>query len=359
MIDLRSDTVTKPTPEMRQAMAEAEVGDDVMGEDPTVNQREALAAEITGKEAAVFVASGTMANLCSLLAHTGRGDEVIVGHGSHIFVNEVASAAVVGGLQFQPMDDDSGHVTPAQVDEAIRGENVHWPRTRLVCLENTHNKAGGAVMDVAELEAVAELAHSRGLLAHLDGARLFNAATYLAVSAARLSAPFDSVYICLSKGLGAPVGSLTCGSREFIQRARKYRKMLGGGMRQAGIIAAAGIIALETMTKRLAEDHPTAGRIAEGIHDLPGIDLDLARVQTNILRLGFTRPELGGPQASAGLRERGILANAGGSTAMRLVTHHHVTMPDAEQVVAAFREVFASAAPRLAPATTATAGSAY
>jgi len=357
MIDLRSDTVTKPTAEMRQAMAAAEVGDDVMGEDPTVNRLEELAAEVTGKEAAVFVASGTMANLCSLLSRTDRGDEVIVGHGSHIFVNEVAGAAVVGGLQFQPIDDDTGRVTPEQVKEAIRGQNVHWPRTRLVCLENTHNKGGGVVMSVEEMEAVAGLARSHGLLLHLDGARLFNAATYLRLPAARLSAPFDSVYICLSKGLGAPVGSLTCGSREFIQRARKYRKMLGGGMRQAGIIAAAGIIALETMTKRLADDHATARRIAEGIHDLPGIDLDLARVQTNILRLGFTRPGLGGPEVSAGLRQRGILANAGGPTSMRLVTHHHVTMADADQIVAAFREVFVSAAPQ--PAGAATAGSPY
>src|SRR5579859_1753746 len=215
MIDLRSDTVTKPTDEMRQAMAAAEVGDDVLGEDPTVNRLEELAAEVTGKESALFVASGTMANLCSLLSHTERGDEVIVGHGTHIFINEVAGAAVVGGLQFQPVEDDSGHNTSEQVEEAVRGQNIHWPRTRLVCLENTHNKAGGVVMSVDELEAVAAMARSRGLLLHLDGARLFNAATYLGVPAARLSAPFDSVYVCLSKGLGAPVGSLTCGSRAF------------------------------------------------------------------------------------------------------------------------------------------------
>ena len=354
MIDLRSDTVTKPTPEMRQAMAEAEVGDDVMGEDPTVNRLEDLAAEITGKEAAVFVGSGTMANLCSLLSHTERGDEVIVGLGSHIFVNEVAGAAVVGGLQFQPIDDASGHVTPEHVEEAIRGQNIHWPRTRLVCLENTHNKAGGVVMSVAEMEGVASLARSHGLLTHLDGARLFNAATYLGLPAARLSAPFDSVYICLSKGLGAPVGSLTCGSGEFIQRARKYRKMLGGGMRQAGIIAAAGIIALEKMTKRLAEDHATARRVAEGIHGLPGIDLDLACVQTNILRLGFTRPGRGGAEVSAGLRQHGILASAGGPSSMRLVTHHHVTTADADHIVAAFREVFTTEAPRPAAATAGT-----
>ncbi|HLG70445.1 MAG TPA: low-specificity L-threonine aldolase [Chloroflexota bacterium] len=357
MIDLRSDTVTKPTDEMRAAMAAAEVGDDVLGEDPTVNRLEELAADITGKEAAVFVASGTMANLCSLLSHTERGDEVVVGHGSHIFVNEVASAAVVGGLQFQPVDDDSGHITPDQVEEAIRGQNIHWPRTRLVCLENTHNKAGGVVLSVQEMEAVAQVARAHGVLLHLDGARLFNAATYLNLPAARLAAPFDSVYICLSKGLGAPVGSLTCGSRAFIERARKYRKMLGGGMRQAGIIAAAGIIALEKMTKRLADDHATARHIAQGIHDLPGISLDVSRVQTNILRLGFTRPELGGPQVSAALRERGILASPGGPTAMRLVTHHHVTMADADAIVAAFRDIFTGDVRQ--PAASAASGTPY
>jgi threonine aldolase len=357
MIDLRSDTVTKPTDEMRQAMAAAEVGDDVMGDDPTVNRLEQLAAEVTGKEAAVFVASGTMANLCSLLSHTERGDEVVLGLGSHIFVNEVASAAVVGGLQFQPIDDETGHVTPDQVEEAIRGQNVHWPRTRVVCLENTHNKAGGVCMSVDEMEAVAAVARARGILMHLDGARLFNAATYLGVPAARLCAPFDSVYICLSKGLGAPVGSLACGSGAFIERARKYRKMLGGGWRQAGIIAAAGIYALETMTKRLAEDHATARRIAEGIHDLPGVELDLARVQTNILRLVFSRPELGGPQVSAALRERGILASGAGATTMRLVTHHHIGNAEADAVVAAFREVFTADSVR--PVGAASAGAPY
>lgn len=357
MIDLRSDTVTQPTPDMRQAMAAAEVGDDVLGEDPTVNRLEELATEMTGKEAAVFVASGTMANLCSLLSHTERGDEVIVGHSTHIFVNEVAGAAVVGGLQFQPIDDETGHVTPDEVEEAIRGQDIHWPRTRLVCLENTHNKAGGVVMSVDEMEAVARVARAHELLLHLDGARLFNAATYLGVPAARLAAPFDSVYICLSKGLGAPVGSLACGSREFVERARKYRKMLGGGMRQAGIIAAAGIIALEKMTLRLADDHATARRIAEGIHDLPGIELDMSRVQTNILRLHFSRPELGGPQVSAALRERGILASPGGPNSMRLVTHYHISMAGADAIAAAFREIFTS--PARQPAAAATSGTPY
>jgi threonine aldolase len=356
MIDLRSDTVTKPTPEMRQAMAEAEVGDDVFHEDPTVNRLEELAASMLSKEAALFVASGTMANLTSLLSQTERGDEIVLGAGSHIFVNEVAGAAVVGGLQYRPVDDRSGTITPDQLEEAIRGQNIHWPVTRLVCLENTHNMAGGVVASVEQTRTVLDVARQHGLRTHLDGARLFNAAIYLGVSPTELARGFDSVYICLSKGLGAPVGSLTCGSREFIDRARKYRKMLGGGMRQAGIIAAAGIIALEKMAARLAEDHATARRIAEGIHNLPGIQLDLDRVQTNILRLTLSRRDLGGAQVSAQLRERSIVASAGGPTSMRLVTHHHVTMSDADAVVAAFRDIFSASEPRAVTAAAASAG---
>jgi threonine aldolase len=357
MIDLRSDTVTQPTPEMRQAMAAAEVGDDVFGEDPTINRLEELAADMLGLEAAVFVASGTMANLVSLLSHTERGDEVVVGAGSHIFVNEVAGAAVVGGLQYRAVDDSSGRISPGQLDEAIRGENIHWPVTRLVCLENTHNLAGGVVQTLEDTRAVLDVAREHGLRTHLDGARLFNAATYLGVPPRAVAAGFDSVYICLSKGLGAPVGSLACGSRPFVDRARKYRKMLGGGMRQAGIIAAAGIIALETMTARLAEDHATARRIAEGIAGLPGVDLDPSRVQTNILRVGFTRPELDGHTVSALLRERGVNATAGSPASMRLVTHYHVTPADADAVVAAFRDIFTSEAPLAASAPA--AGSPY
>ncbi len=354
MIDLRSDTVTRPTPEMRQAMAEAEVGDDVFGEDPTVNRLEELAAEIVGTEAALFVPSGTMANLCSLLAHTERGDEVIVGRGSHIFLNEVAGAAVAGGLQFQPIDDGTGHITPEQVEEATRGQNIHWPRTRLVCLENTHNKAGGVVMSRTEMEAILDVARRHGLKTHLDGARLFNAAIYLGVAARELAAGFDSVYVCLSKGLGAPVGSLTCGSRGFVERARKYRKMLGGGMRQAGVIAAAGIVALTTMVDRLAQDHASARCVAEGVHGLPGVELDLGRVQTNILFLEFSRPAA---EVSAALRERGILAAPSGATRMRLVTHYHVTMADADAVVAAFRGIFSR--PSRQPAGAAASGAPY
>jgi len=357
LVDLRSDTVTKPTPEMRQTMAEAEVGDDVMGEDPTVNRLEAIAAEMLGKEAAVFVASGTMANLSSLLAPTERGEEVIVGRGSHIFINEVASAAVVGGLQLQPVDDETGHVSPDEVEDVIRGQNIHWPRTRLLCLENTHNRAGGVVASLAEMEALQSVAKRHGVLTHLDGARLFNAAAYLSEAPAKLAAGFDSVYICLSKGLGAPVGSLTCGTTAFVQGARKYRKMLGGGMRQAGIIAAAGIIALQKMAKRLDEDHRTAHRIAEGLREIPGIELDMDRVQTNILFLSFSRPELSAVEITAGLRQRGILANAGGPRGMRLVTHHHVSTSDADAVIAAFHEIFSGAA--LVSAAAAVSGSPY
>ncbi|MGH2518493.1 MAG: low-specificity L-threonine aldolase [Chloroflexota bacterium] len=339
MIDVRSDTVTKPTDEMRRAMYQAEVGDDVFAEDPTVNRLEELTAEMLGKEAALFVASGTMANLVSLLSHCGRGEEVLLGAGSHIYVNEVAGMSVVGGLFPHPLPDASGCPAPAEVEAGVRAPNIHYPRTALLCLENTHNIAGGIASALETLEAVTRVARRHELALHLDGARLFNAAAALGVPARKLAAPFDSVYICLSKGLGAPVGSLTTGSRAFVERARKHRKMLGGGMRQAGIIAAAGIVALEHMIDRLPEDHRTARHIAEALAELPGIELDLPTVQTNIIRFGVTsRPAA---QLSQELRARGVLINPTGPDTLRLVTHHHVGTVEADQIIAACRDILA------------------
>ena len=337
MIDLRSDTVTKPTEEMRRAMAQAEVGDDVYGEDPTVNRLEALGAELTGQEAGLFVASGSMANLCALLAHTERGDEFIVGESSHIFVNEVASFAVVGSLQPRPLFDGHGSLDPNQVEDAVRGEDIHWPRTKVICLENTHNSAGGLVIRPEQSQAILDIARRHGLETHLDGARLFNAAAYLGVPARQLAEGFDSVYICLSKGLGAPVGSLLTGRRDFVEKARKYRKMLGGGWRQAGVLAAAGLLALTDMPAKLAQDHANARRLAEGLAKLPGIELDLTRVQTNILFV--TVKGLSIFEVAARLGERGVLVSPGSEQRMRLVTHHQVSAEDVDRVVAAFGAV--------------------
>ncbi|MHB8618565.1 MAG: GntG family PLP-dependent aldolase [Chloroflexota bacterium] len=341
-IDIRSDTVTKPTPEMRRAMAEAEVGDDVLGDDPTVRRLEELAATMVGKEAAMLVPSGTMANLAALLAHCQRGEEVILGLESHIFQSEVGGVGALAGLMPRTLPDADGRVQPSAVEQAIRPPNIYMPRTALVCMENTHNRAGGVVVPLADMQAVVAVARRHGLTTHLDGARLFNAAAFLGVSAASLAAPFDSVYICLSKGLGAPVGSILAGDGPLVTRARKYRKMLGGGMRQAGVIAAAGIVALTSMVDRLPEDHRIARRLADGLVDLPGVELDMRRVQTNIVLLAFTGPGVTALAVSAQLRERGILAAASGPTRMRLVANHHVGLPEADRVVAAFREVFAS-----------------
>ncbi len=263
VIDLRSDTVTHPTPEMRQAIFEAEVGDDVYREDPTVNRLETIAAKRMGKEAALFTTSGTQSNITAVLTHTRHGNEVILGNEAHIFWYEVGGAAALGGVVMRTLPNDScGRLNPNDVEQAIRDKNIHYPETTLLCLENTHNRCGGAVLTPDYTNEICELAHAHGLKVHLDGARIFNAAIAIGVPACVLTENVDSVSFCLSKGLSAPVGSLLCGSNDFIERARKFRKMLGGGMRQAGIIAAAGIVAIETMVDRLAEDHANARRLA-------------------------------------------------------------------------------------------------
>ena len=273
IIDLRSDTVTHPTDAMRQAMFTAEVGDDVFGDDPTVNRLEAMAAQKMGKEAALFTASGTMSNLIAVLTHTQHGNEIILGSESHIFWYEVGGAAALGGVVMRTVpNDNNGQLALGDIEKAIRDKtNIHYPETTLLCLENTHNRCGGAVLTPEYTDSAVQLAHHHGLKVHLDGARIFNAAVALGVPVTELAGGADSVGFCLSKGLSAPIGSLLCGNKDFIDRARKRRKMLGGGMRQVGIIAAAGIVALETMIDRLAEDHANARKLAEGLRQINGI----------------------------------------------------------------------------------------
>ena len=328
-IDLRSDTVTLPTPAMREAMARAEVGDDVMGEDPTVNRLEEMAAARLKKDAALFVASGTMANLVALLTHCGRGDEVIVGDKAHTFINEVGGMAALGGIHPRPIPNQpDGTLALDDIKNAIRGDNAHWPRTRLVTLENTHNACNGAPLSPAYMQSVCELAHARGIRVHTDGARIFNAAVALGVPASEFAQSTDTISFCLSKGLSAPVGSLLCGPRDFIAEARRQRKMVGGGMRQAGIIAAAGIVALETMIDRLAEDHANARRLAEGLADIPGIALDPARVKTNIVFFDLQPGTLTAPQLAERVAREGVLIGVNAERRIRVVTHYGIERDD-------------------------------
>ncbi len=338
-VDLRSDTVTMPTPQMRVAMANAELGDDVYGEDPTVNRLEEMAAEKTGMPAGLFVASGTMANLVALLTHCGRGDEVIVGDRAHAFINEVGGMAALGGIQPRTLaNQPDGTLALDDIERAIRGTNVHWPRTRLITLENTQNNCGGAPLSVAYHKAVYEMAQTHHLKIHTDGARLFNATVALGVTARDLMQYSDTVSFCLSKGLSAPVGSLLCGSRDFIAEARRQRKMVGGGMRQAGVLAAAGIVALETMIDRLAEDHANARYLAEQLADIPGIDLDPATIKTNIVFFNVTG-EKTASQVEQQLEQAGVLIGASGKKRMRAVTHYGITREDVDVALAAMRAV--------------------
>jgi threonine aldolase len=339
MIDLRSDTVTQPTPAMREAMARAEVGDDVFGEDPTVNRLEALAAERMGKEAALFVASGTMGNLVALLAHCGRGDEVILGDRSHTFLFEQGGMAALGGITPWPVPNQpDGTLRLEDIERAIRENNVHFPRTRLVCLENTHNMCNGTPLTAEYTARVAHLAHARGLCVHLDGARIFNAAAALGVDARELVQEVDSVMFCLSKGLCAPVGSLVCGSAEFIAAARRTRKVLGGGMRQAGVLAAAGLVALEQMAGRVGEDHARARRLAEGLAQIPGVQA--APATTNILYFWLTGEAVKTPEEVVdGLAQRGVLLLGRELGRFRAVTHYWIGDEDVARTVQAVREV--------------------
>ena len=339
VVDLRSATVTHPTPAMREAMYRAEVGDDVFGEDPTVNRLERIAAERLGKEAALFVVSGTMGNLVALLTHCGRGDEMILGDRSHTYLFEQGGAAALGGITLRPIPNQpDGTLRLEDIEGAIRGDNVHFPRTRLVCLENTHNMCDGSPLTAAYTAQVAQLAHGRGLRVHLDGARIFNAAAALGVEARELALGMDSVMFCLSKGLCAPVGSLLCGSADFIAEARRARKVVGGGMRQAGILAAAGLVALEQMAGRVAEDHARARRLAEGLAEIPGVEV--APVMSNILYFWLTeKVSKTQDQVVNGLVERGVLLLGRLEGRFRAVTHYWISDEDIEKTIQAMRAV--------------------
>jgi threonine aldolase len=325
---------------MREAIYQAEVGDDVYGEDPTVNRLEEMAAQLMGKEAALYVVSGTMGNLVALLAHCGRGDEFIVGHIAHTFLYEAGGSAALGSIHHRTvLNQPDGTLDLADVEAAIRGDNVHYPRSRLICLENTHNRCGGAVLTPEYTKAVCQLAQRHGLAVHLDGARVFNAAVALGVDVKELVEDVDSVQFCLSKGLSAPVGSVVCGDEEFIHEARRSRKIVGGGMRQAGIIAAAGIVALQQMVDRLAEDHANARLLAEGLAGISGLAVNLDRVQTNIVIFEVASERLTPSEFAAKLGERGVKLSAIGGRALRAVTHYGIEADDIEVALAVVREV--------------------
>ena len=339
IIDLRSDTVTHPTPGMRQAIFEAEVGDDVFREDPTVNRLEIMAATRMGKEAALLTTSGTQSNLIAVLIHTNHGDEIIVGDEAHILWYEVGGAATLGGVTMRTLPNDScGRLNLGDIDRAIRDKDIHYPETTLLCLENTHNRCGGTVLTTDYTDEVCNLAHTRGLKVHLDGARIFNAAIALGVPACTLAQNSDSVSLCLSKGLSAPVGSLLCGNKDFIERARKFRKMLGGGMRQAGIIAAAGIVALETMVDRLAEDHSNARRLAQGLAGIKGIKMAQDDISTNIVMFDLS-PELSVVEFVEGLEEVGVKIVQLDGELLRAVTHYMVSSSDIDEALTRIKTV--------------------
>jgi threonine aldolase len=341
IIDLRSDTITKPTPAMRRAMAEAEVGDDVLGDDPTVKRLEEIAADRLGKEAALYVASGTMGNLVSLLAQCGRGDEVIVGDQAHTYVYEQGGMAALGGIHPRVLrNQPDGTLDLSEVVAAIRDpNNLHFPRTKLVTVENTHNRCGGAPLTVEYMQAVGRLAREHRLKVHVDGARIFNAAVALGVDPKALAADADSITFCLSKGLAAPVGSVICGPKSFIAEARRVRKVVGGAMRQVGVIAAAGIVALEQMVDRLAEDHENACHLASGLAELPGIQVEEVAVRTNILYFNVVRPDLDGAGLVARLADEGVRMMALGPRRIRAVTNYHVSAADVQAALAASRTI--------------------
>ena len=338
VVDFRSDTVTQPTPEMRRAMAEAEVGDDVFGDDPTLNRLEEMAAERLGVEAAMFVASGTMGNLVAALTHCGRGDEMIVGDKAHMFRSEAGGASALGGISYHTVrNDQRGMLDPQEVEAAIRPDNMHYPRTALIAIENTHNLCGGAPLTPENTRAIAEVAHSHGIPLHVDGARIFNAAVCLETPVSELVADADSISFCLSKGLSVPLGSLLCGSSEFVEQARRWRKIVGGGMRQVGIVAAAGIVALDSMVDRLAEDHANARKLALGLSGVRGISIDPDELPTNLV---FFEIVDGDPAGLAReLSDRGV---KGGSPQRkwRFATHYGITPDDIDYALDVFESAF-------------------
>ncbi len=330
-IDLRSDTVTLPTEAMRKAMYEAELGDDVYGEDPTINRLEALGAERMGKEAALFVVSGTMGNLVALLTHCGRGDEVIMGDRAHTFLYEAGGVSALGGIHVHTVPNQpNGMLDLTDLEQAIRTDSIHFPRTRVITLENTQNRCGGAVLNVEQMASIKALAQRHGLATHLDGARIFNAAVALGVPVSELAAQVDTVQFCLSKGLAAPVGSLIAGPADFIAEARRTRKIVGGGMRQAGVIAAAGIVALEQMVERLAEDHANARRLAEGLAGIAGIAIEPESVQSNIVMFGLSDGQKALADVVALWAQQGLRISQIEPTRFRAVTHYGITADDIE-----------------------------
>ncbi len=341
-IDLRSDTVTLPTDEMREAMAAAELGDDVFREDPTVNGLQERAAEMLGQEAGLLVTSGTQGNLVSLLAQSHPGDEVILEADSHVYNNEVAGLSRVAGLIPRPLPGPNGAFTGKQVEAALRPPNLHFPRTRLLCLENTHNTAGGTVLSPQRQHEITDVARDHGLRVHLDGARIFNAAVALGVPASGLMEGVDSLTFCLSKGLSCPVGSVVVGSRPFIEEARRARKLLGGGMRQAGIIAAAGLVALDTMIDRLAEDHATARKLAKGVNGLSELEVDLDSVQSNIVIFEVGGAGTTSTEFAAELHQRGLGVTTKGPNSVRCVTHYGIESEDVEGALGILEATLAS-----------------
>lgn len=341
-IDLRSDTVTRPTPEMREAMASAEVGDDVFGEDPTVNKLQELAAGRMGKEAGLFVASGTMGNLISVLTHCNRGDEVILGNQCHTYVYEAGGVAALGGVHpFAVTNQPDGSLLVSDVRNAIRKDDVHFPRSRLVMLENTHNRCGGVSLTAEYTAEIGKLAHDHGLLLHIDGARIFNAAASLGVDAGALVNSADSITFCLSKGLCAPVGSVLCGTEEFIQKARRIRKQLGGGMRQVGILAAAGIVALEKMTDRLAEDHLRARSLSQGLAEVGGLDIDKGSPHTNMIFCNVaSHIDRNAAYLAQKFKDQGVLVSVTAERRFRFVTHYWINDEAVHKTVQIWKQIY-------------------
>ena len=340
LIDLRSDTVTKPTPEMRKCIAGAEVGDDVFGDDPTVKRLEETVAGILGKETALYFPSGTQSNQSAIKVLTSPGDEVIVEAGAHLYNFEGGAPGILSGIQFRPIEGDHGVIHREQVEAVYSPGDLHRPPTRMICLENTHNRAGGTVLPLDVMTDISDFAKGEGIAVHLDGARLFNASIASGIDVMEYARRADTVSICLSKGLGAPVGSCLSGSSEVIAKARRVRKILGGGMRQAGILAAAGIYALENNVKRLAEDHVNAKRLAKGIAGLPGLQVDVEGVVTNIVIIQITDRGKNSREIIDQLKERGVLVVPFGDMTLRAVTHLDVSKTDIDRAITAFRECF-------------------
>ncbi len=334
IIDLRSDTVTLPTLEMHEAMFYAELGDDVFGDDPTTIKLEKYSAELMGKEAAVFVPSGTMGNLISMLSHCQRGDEVILGDKSHMFLYEAGGMAVLGSIQPHILkNNEDGTIDISLIKDAIRQDDIHYPRTRVVCIENTHNYYYGSPIPADYIAKVAEVVKENNLFFHLDGARIFNACVALEIDIKEFTKHVDSLMFCLSKGLSAPVGSVLCGSSEFINKARRNRKLLGGGMRQTGILAAAGIVALEDMIERLIEDHINAQKLADELEKFDVIDIDPSLVKTNIIYFTLDNSKISDENFLSSLEERGVMILNLGQSKFRLITHHGISADDIEKTV--------------------------